>query len=76
MLENKRYNYNIIFNKVKMHLFLYVKKLIFRNLFIKISLFILKKMLFKYLKVINHNITSCIKHFITIIKLSYAYIIK
>ena len=76
MFENKRYNYNIIFNKIKMRLSLYVKKFIFRDFFIKVSLFILRKMLFKYLKVINHNIISCIKHFITIMKLSCAYIMK
>ena len=33
-------------------------------------------MLFEYLKIINYNIKSCIKHFIMIIKLSYAYIMK
>ena len=76
MLENERYNYNIIFNEIKMRLFLYAKKFIFRDFFIKISLFILKKMLFEYLKVINHNMISCIKHFITIMKLSCAHIMK
>ena len=76
MFENKRYNYNIFFNKIKMRLFLYVKKFIFRDLFIKISLFILKKILFKYLKIINYIIKLYIKHFIIIIKLSCAHIIK
>ena len=61
MLENERYNYNIIFNKVKMRLLLYVKKFIFQDFFIKISSFALKKILFRYLKVINHDIKSCIK---------------
>ena len=61
MLENERYNYNIIFNKIKMRLSLYVKKFIFRNLFIKVTLFILKKMLSRYLKIINHDIKSYIK---------------
>ena len=76
ILENERYNYNIIFNEIKMRLFLYVKKFIFRDLFIKVSLFVLKKMLFKYLKVINHNMKSCIRYFITIMKLSCAHMIK
>ena len=61
MLENERYNYNIIFNEVKMRLFLYVKKLIFRDLFIKVSLFALRKMLSRYLKIINHDMKSYIR---------------
>ena len=61
MFGNERYNYNIIFNKAKIRLPLYVKKLIFQNLFIKVSLFVLRKMLSRYLKVINHDIKSYIK---------------
>ena len=38
---NKRQNYNIKLNEIKMRILLYIKKFIFRNLFIKISLFIL-----------------------------------
>ena len=38
---NKRQNYNIKLNEIKMRILLHIKKFIFRNLFIKISLFIL-----------------------------------
>ena len=44
-----------------MRLFIYIKKLIFRNLYIEISLFILKEILFYYIKIINYNIKLYIK---------------
>ena len=59
-----------------MRISLHVKRLIFRNLFTKISSFTLNQILFHYLKIINYNIKSYIKQFITIMKLSYAHIMK
>ena len=44
-----------------MRLFIYIKKFIFRGFHIKISLFIFKKMLFYYIKIINYNLKSYIK---------------
>ena len=39
---NEHYNYNMKLGETKIRLSLYVKKAFFRDLFIKISLFILK----------------------------------
>ena len=59
-----------------MRLFIYIKKFIFRDLYIKVSFFILKEMLFHYLKIINNIIKLYIKYFIIIMRLSCIYIIK
>ena len=76
MFMNERQNYNIKLNKTKMRISIHVKKFIFRDLFIKVSLFVLNQILSHYLKVINHNMKSCIKQFITTMRLSYAHIMK
>ena len=60
MLGNERHNYNIIFDEIKMRLLLYVKKLIFRDLFIKVSLFALKKDVISISK--NHQLRYKIVH--------------
>lgn len=76
MLINERYTYNMLINKVKMRLFIYIKKPIFRDLYIKVSSFALKEILPHYLKVINNIIKLYIKFFIITMRLSYIHIIK
>ena len=76
MLINERSNYKIVLNEIIMRLLLYLKKAIFRDLYIKVSLYAIKQMLSQYLKVINYEIKSCIKSFTAIIRLSYTHVIK
>ena len=59
-----------------MRFFVYIKKLIFRDLYIKVSLFTLLKILSYYKIIINDIIKPYIKFFTTTMRLSYIYIIK
>ena len=76
MFMNERYAYKIKLDETKMRFFKDLKKVIFRDLYIKVSPFTLKQMLSQYLKVVNHDIQPCIKTFIIIMRLLYAHVMK
>ena len=59
-----------------MRLPIYLKKLVFRDLYTKVLPFALKEILSYYLKVINYEIKPYIKFFTTTMELPCSYIIE